>query len=179
MPATRRVAHEPIGSSPVMQVLRGKAEQAAEHDLPVLITGEKGSGRENLARHIHVESGRGGELVCLEYGELAADDCRRYLFGAFGQARGGTLFLPDIEELPREALRLLLPVLESGQYPGDADGNALTLDCRIIASASRQLPERAARDESLEALYYRLNVLPLEMPPLRERPDDVPELVRF
>jgi DNA-binding NtrC family response regulator len=184
-PAARPVAHEPIGGSAVMQVLRGKAEQAAEHDLPVLITGEKGSGRENLAHYIHSESGRRGSLVCLEHGDLTSDNCRRHLLGAPGRqgvlerAAGGTLFIPEIEDLPTEALRLLLPVLESGQYLRDGEDETLELDCRIIASACRGLAERAARDADLEAIYYRLNVLPLEMPPLRERPEDVPELVRF
>ena len=184
-PAARPVAHEPIGGSAVMQVLRGKAEQAAEHDLPVLITGEKGSGRENLAHYIHSESGRRGSLVCLEHGDLTANNCRRHLLGApdrqgvLERAAGGTLFIPEIEDLPTEALRLLLPVLESGQYLRDGEDETLELDCRIIASACRGLAERAARDEDLEAIYYRLNVLPLEMPPLRERPEDVPELVRF
>lgn len=183
--ATRQMAHEPIGASAVMQVLRGKAEQAAEHELPVLISGEKGSGRENLARFIHQQSGRSGPLLCVDHGELSSDDCRGYLLGdadrrgLLDQARAGSLFLPEIEDLPSNALKVLLPVLESGQFTAEGDSKPRTLDCRIIASACRQLPERAARDEDLEALYFRLNVLPLEMPPLRERQEDVPELVRF
>ncbi|MBT8050277.1 MAG: sigma-54 dependent transcriptional regulator [Gammaproteobacteria bacterium] len=183
--ATRQVAHKPIGASAVMQVLRGKAEQAAEHELPVLIIGEKGSGRENLARYIHEQSGRSGPLLCADHGELASDRCREYLLGdadregLLSKASGGSLFIAEIEDLPRTAMKVLLPVLESGQFLRDGENKSQPLDCRIIAGACPQLPERASRDEDLEALYYRLNVLPLEMPPLRERQEDVPELVRF
>ena len=178
-------ASEPVGSSALMQVLRGKAEQAAQHDLPVLITGEKGSGRENMARFIHQQSARGGEMVCMDHCELAADDYRAYLLGSekqdgvFDRTRGGTLFIPDLQEIPADALKTIHQALESGQYVHEGESGVLELDCRLIATACGDLLERAERDETLQQLYYRLNVLPLEMPPLRERPDDVPELVRF
>lgn len=187
--SSTQVSNEPIGNSAVMQVLRGKAEQAAQHDLPVLITGEKGSGRETLARYVHHQSGREGDLVCMDHCELTADNSRRYLLGSdddgageeglFDHARGGTLFIPDLQDIPEDSLRTLHQVLDSGHYAHEGGSGLHNLDCRLVVSACDDLMDRAARDETLQQLYYRLNVLPLHMPPLRERPDDVPELVRY
>lgn len=176
---------EPIGSSAVMQLLRSKAEQAAKHDLPVLITGEKGSGRENLARFVHGASKRGGDFISMELCEPGGAGIRGYLLGGsdgeglFDRARGGSLFIPDIQELPPETLKVIHQAVESGQYVHEGESRINQLDCRLIISASEDLPERAERDETLQQLYYLLNVLPLALPPLRERADDVPELVRF
>ena len=180
---------EPIGNSPVMQVLRGKAEQAAQHDLPVLITGEPGCGRENLARFIHRRSARAGDFVMMDHCELTAENCRNYLLGTehegkrqaglFDRARGGTLYIPDLQEIPTASLRLINQVLESGFFVHEGGTGEEQLDCRLIASACADFMQRAQKDEVLQQIYYRLNVLPLPVPPLRERPDDVPELVRF
>jgi len=180
-------ASEPIGNSAVMQLLRTKSEQAAQHDLPVLITGEKGCGRENLARFIHKRSARQGDFVVMDACELDSEDCRAHLLGGqggahpgvFERAAGGTLFIPDLQELPAPALRLIQQVLEAGQFVPEGGSGARPLDCRLIASAAPTLSQRAQKDETLQPLYYRLNVLPLQVPPLRERADDVPELLRF
>jgi DNA-binding NtrC family response regulator len=181
-------ATEPIGSSAVMQVLRGKAEQAAQHDLPVLITGEKGTGRENLARFIHAQSRRDGAFVMLELQELGGPSTREYLLGgpesdsgagAFASAGGGTLFIPEIQDVPEQTLVIIGQVLEAGHLVREESGQREKLDCRLIASGDEQLLEHARQSEALQNLYFRLNVLPLQMPPLRERLDDVPELVRF
>jgi len=180
---------EPIGSSAIMQIVRAKAEQAAQHDLPVLITGEQGSGRENLARYIHQRSARAGQFITLNRFELAKESCRDYLLGrendgaertgVFDSARGGTLFIPDLQDIPEDARRIIWQVLESGHFVHEGGSGTETLDCRFIASADTNLMQRAQQDETIQQLYYRLNVLPLQVPPLRERPDDVPELVRF
>jgi DNA-binding NtrC family response regulator len=182
-------ASEPIGASAVMQVLRGKAEQAAQHDLPVLITGEKGCGRENLARFIHKRSGRDGDFVTMDHCELEGEDCRGCLLGSeaggqhkpglFERAQGGTLFIPDLQDIPAAALKVIHQVLESGDFAPEGGSQSRRLDCRLVATACDDLPQRAQKNETLQQLYYRLNVLPLHVPPLRERPDDVPELVRF
>ena len=182
-------ASEPIGASALMQVLRGKAEQAAQHDLPVLITGEKGCGRENLARFIHKRSGRSGDFVTMDHCELEGEDCRGCLLGSeaggqhkpglFERAQGGTLFIPDLQDIPAAALKVIHQVLESGDFAPEGGSQSRRLDCRLVATACGDLPQRAQKDETLQQLYYRLNVLPLHVPPLRERPDDVPELVRF
>jgi len=182
---------EPIGSSALMQVLRNKAEQAALHDLPVLITGEKGCGRENLARFIHGQSKREGEFITMDHCELTAGNIHNYLLGSeradnadstdglFGRASGGTLFIPELQDLPAEALKVIDQVLEAGHIANGNGSDDQKLDCRLVVSAGVDVLDHARNDDRLQQLYYRLNVLPLQIPPLRERPDDVPELVRF
>jgi len=165
-----QTSNEPIGSSALMQVLRGKADQAAQRDMPALISGEKGSGRENLARFIHNQSKRTGEFVMLDHGEIATGDIRDNLLAAFGQARQGTVYIPELQELSGEAMKILGQLLE-------ADGNGC--DYRLIAGAGVDVLEQAEDNDVLQQIYYRLNVLPLQIPSLRERSDDVPELVRF
>jgi len=180
-------ASEPIGNSALMQVLRHKAEQAAKHDLPVLITGEKGSGRENLARFMHRQSHREGEFVTMDHYDLTAHGNREYLLGVegdesgglFGQASGGTLFIPDLQEIPGDTMKIIENVLEAGSFSNGGQEKTADLNCRLIVSASLDLMEYAKKDDTLQQLYYRLNVLPLQVPPLRERPDDIPELIRF
>ncbi len=178
--------NEPIGSSALMQVLRGKAEQAAQHDLPVLISGEKGSGRENLARFIHGQSKIKGPFLMMDHCELVPGRMRDYLLeddstssdaGIFERARGGTLFIPELQEIPPDALKLIVQVLEAGRVV--TKKGEQKLDCRLMASAGANILDRANNDEGLQQVYYRFNVLPLQVPPLRERPDDVPELVRY
>jgi DNA-binding NtrC family response regulator len=184
-------SNEPIGGSALMQVLRGKAEQAAQNDLPVLITGENGSGRENLARFIHGQSKREGEFLTMDHCELAGENLRAYLLGdgngggdevaagLFGRARGGTLFIPELQDLPAEALKIVDQVLEAGHIANDSASSERKLDCRLIVSAGVNILDHASNDDRLQQLYYRLNVLPLQHPPLRQRPEDVPELVRY
>ncbi len=165
-----QTTNEPLGSSALMQVLRSKAEQAAQSDLPAMISGEKGSGRENLARFIHGQSKLPGAFVTLEHSKLSSGDARDYLLEAFEQAQNGSLFIPELQNLPGESLRVLEQIFEAGESEGR---------CRLIVSVGSNILDAARRDSPLQQLYYRLNVLPLQVPPLRERPDDVPELVRF
>lgn len=190
-PAAQPDSNEPLGSSALMQVLRSKSEQAAQHELPVLITGEKGSGRENLARFIHGQSRREDEFILLDHCELGPETIHNYLLGnrsgghgsgsagVFERAREGTLFIPELQELPAEAVKIIDQALEAGHAGDDSGGSMQQTTCRLIASASTDILERAREDDQLQQLYYRLNVLPLQVPPLRDRPDDVPELVRF
>jgi len=155
----------------------------------VLITGEAGSGREELARFIHTRGARRGEFIVLDHAQLEGENLRAYLLGresgnspqasVFELATGGTLFLSELQDIPGEARKIIGQVLESGHYQGEGSPAPRRLDCRLIASACAGMAERAHREASLEQLYYRLNVLPLQVPALRERPDDVPELVRF
>ena len=184
-------SNEPIGSSALMQLLRKKSVQAAQHDLPILITGEKGSGRENLARFIHGQSRQNGEFVVLEHSELVPENIHAYLLGGkhgltgnsitgvFERAVNGTLFIPELQEIPADALKVIDQVLEAERSRNGNESTAEPLTSRLIASAGLNIIDLANEDERLQQLYYRLNVLPLQIPPLRERPDDVPELVRY
>lgn len=181
--------NQPIGNSAVMQLLRSRSEQAATQDLPVLITGEKGSGRDALARFIHQRSRRQGDFVVIDPLQLETDDCLAYLLGhesgdeispgVLEQAAGGTLYIPELEDLPPGAQKALNRVLDAEKFSREGGKDNISLNVRLIASGDQSLLQLAAEDETLQQLYYRLNVLPLGIPPLRERADDIPELVRF
>ena len=175
----------PVGSSAAMQLLRQKAEQAAPHDTPVLITGEPGTGRETLARYVHRLSGRDGAFVVLDACAMAGDGMRAHLLGeqegddgVLAQADGGTLFVPDVQSRPEPAQALLEQVLEQQRYTPENGRSPRAVACRVIASCRPGLEAEVQDGEFLAPLFYRLNVLPLDIPPLRERPDDIPELVR-
>jgi DNA-binding NtrC family response regulator len=183
------VVVEPVGSSAQMQLLRQKAAQAARHETPVLISGESGSGKTTLADYIHRLSGRKGKIRFLDHMQIGGDQARQYLFGEqagdrflpglLDQASNGTLFLRDIQKLSKSAQELLNMVFEAGSYTAEGSTESRDLSARLIASAPENL-EQLVRDGSiLDQLYYRVNVLPLQIPPLRTRPEDVPNLVRF
>ena len=177
-------AAEPVGGSPAIRALRDKAKQAARHDSPVLITGEGGSGREMLARYIHDLSGRQGPFVVLDHCAAGSRDCQAYLLGGevegrnvrgvFELASGGSLYIPQLEELPTEALKTLFQAMETLEH-GEND----QAPPRLIGAGSAGLAAHAETSPELEHLYFRLNVLPLHIPALRERPEDVPDLLRY
>jgi DNA-binding NtrC family response regulator len=183
------VALEPQGNSPVMQLLRNNAKQAANIASPVMITGEGGSGRATLARYIHHLSASAGDLVTLDHSQVSGENVSSYLFGSFlnGQrvsglldrAFGGVLFIPKLHKLPVGVMELLSNALESNGYTPQGDTGLKPLGCRIICSASENL-EQLVQDGQLPGpLYFHLNVVPLRVPALRERPEDIPELIRF
>jgi DNA-binding NtrC family response regulator len=191
-PASRTVppfTSEPIGSSALMQVLRKKAEQAARHDSPVLITGEPGSGRETLARFIHKRSDRDGEFVVLDPCDLKLEMLGAFMLGneqdhgskrgVNEQPGGCSLFIPELQDISADAMKIINQVLESDRYLNQGDSNSLSSNCRVIASGSTDLINQSQEDSLLQQLYYKLNVLPMQVPPLRDRKDDIPELVRF
>jgi DNA-binding NtrC family response regulator len=188
-PRARARHMDPFGNSPQMQLLRQKAEQAARHGSPVLLFGETGSGKETLAAFIHKMGNHTGEFVVLDHCRLGGSEARDYLFGSVSgetpepglldKARNGTLFIPEIQQLALEAQELINMAFESGEYVPEGGKEAVAIECRIIASAPDHLEQLVQSGSVSEQLYYRLNVLPLHVPPLRERPEDVPELVRF
>lgn len=175
---------EPVGTSAAIRTLRDKAKQAARHDSPVLITGEGGSGRESLARYIHDRSGRGGPFLVLDHCAVHSRSAQAYLLGGeiegkqtaglFDRAAGGSLYLSDIQDLPAEAMRTIVLALEALEKAAND-----TTPPRLIAAGSADLAARAEASPELEQMYFRLNVLPLHIPALRERPEDVPELLRY
>jgi len=175
---------EPLGRSAVVQQLRQRLERVAQHEAPVLITGEPGVGKQEAARWIHAHSRRsegpfisaatrvdGGSFQAMLHGGGNSE-------GLLAQAQGGVLFIDDISRLDRPAQTALLKVLESGRIDPEQSGSG-ALDLRLIAGTSQALDKLVRDGRFDESLFYQLNVLPLDIPPLRERQDDVPDLVRF
>jgi two-component system nitrogen regulation response regulator NtrX len=180
---------EPLGNSPVMQLLRNNAKQAANNASPVMITGESGSGRETLARYIHQLSPSGGEMIILDHSQASGENACSYLFGSVSggqlvsglldKASAGVLFVPKLHKLPENTLDLLSNALESNGYTPQGGTGLKPLNCRIICSAGEHL-EQMVQDKQLPGpLYFHLNVLPLKVPALRDRSEDIPELIRY
>ena len=180
---------EPLGNSPQMQLLRQKAEQSARHRSPILISGEAGSGRETIAAYVHRLSGRAGDMVIIDHCQLGSGNARKYLFGdssgaehrpgVFELANGGTLFIPEIQQLSPDVQDLLNMALETETFQPEGASDAKSMTCRIISSAPENLEALVRNGTVSDQLYYRLNVLPLLVPALRSRPEDVPEIVKY
>ena len=179
-----------IGRSEVMQKLRESVEVAARASGSVLVTGETGTGKELVARAIHDCSGRsGGKFVAVDCGSLVPIDAqfghRRGAFttaiadkpGLFEEANGGTLFLDEIANTSRRFQAKLLRVLQDKQLRRLGDVISRKLDIRVIAATNCDLYVLVRKGDFREDLYYRLNVLPIRVPPLRRRIEDVPLLV--
>lgn len=180
---------EPLGNSPVMQLLRNNAKQAANNSSPVMITGESGSGRENLARYIHHLSPSNGEMVILDHTQASGENVCSYLFGSalnggeikglFDEAAGGVLFIPNLHELGDKTLELLNNTFESNGYTPQGGTGLRPLTCRVICSAGDHLEQMVQEGQLPGPLYFHLNVLPLKVPALRDRPEDIPDLIRY
>jgi PAS domain S-box-containing protein len=186
---------EIVGSSTALQTVLSKIVKVAPTDSTVLITGETGTGKELIARAIHKHSQRSArafvsvncasippsliasELFGHEKGAFTGAVQRRQ--GRFELAHSGTIFLDEIGELPAEAQIALLRVLQERQFERVGGSQVLSTDVRIIAATNRDLPAALAEEKFRADLYYRLNVFPIEVPPLRQRQEDVPMLVEY
>src|SRR5262245_47174136 len=182
-----------IGKSEVMYTLREKVKAAARVSSSVLVTGESGTGKELVARAIHEHSERcAGKFVAVDCGALPDDLIESELFGykrgafttaivdkpgLFEEANGGTLFLDEIANTSRRFQAKLLRVLQDRQLRRLGDVIVRKLDLRVIAATNSELLPMVRRGDFREDLYYRLNVFPIQVPPLRRRMDDVPLLV--
>ncbi|MCB1628896.1 MAG: sigma-54-dependent Fis family transcriptional regulator [Xanthomonadales bacterium] len=186
----RSVPLEPVGSSQAMQQLRAQAERLAAHDTPVLLLGEAGSGKATLARYLHARSTRrDGAFVECQPAAIERDGQAVTLFGSeeggqvrYGlleQARAGSLYLDEITELCLEVQKRLASALSRQAYSRMGGAAPLELSTRVIASSSQDLERALASGQLDEELYYQLKVVPLKVPPLRERPEDVSELLAF
>lgn len=181
---------EPIGTSAAMHNLRAQMERLAGHDTGVLVQGEPGTGKETLARWLHEKSARrSGPFITVAPGSIAQAHAAQTLFGTeengtvqYGlveQASGGTLFLDEVADLEPELQLRLSSVLERRLLLRCGGHEPIPVDCRVIAASAQDLSALAKRGEFREELYYQLNVVPLHAPPLRERAEDVPELLRY
>jgi formate hydrogenlyase transcriptional activator len=184
---------EIVGRSGAMNRVLNQVEQVAQTDSTVLIQGETGTGKELLARAIHQLSGRKDRpLVTVNCASLPPTLIESELFGRergaytgaltrmvgrFEAADGSTLFLDEIGELPPEIQSKLLRVLEEGRFERLGSSKTLQVNVRIIAATNRDLAQDVKDGKFRKDLYYRLNVFPITVPPLRERPEDIPHLV--
>jgi len=183
-----------VGRSPAMQDIYRMLARMMQTDLTVMITGESGTGKELVARALH-EYGRrrGGPFVAINMAAIPRDLIESELFGhergaftgaqhrssgRFEQADGGTLFLDEIGDMPMEAQTRLLRVLQQGEYTTVGGRTPIKTDVRIVAATNKDLRGLIAQGLFREDLFYRLNVVPLRLPPLRERAEDLPDLVR-
>jgi formate hydrogenlyase transcriptional activator len=185
---------EIIGGSPTLKAVLSQVEQVAATTATVLILGESGTGKELLARAIHnLSDRRERPLVKVNCAALPGDLIESELFGhekgsftgAFAQkigrfelADGGTIFLDEIGELPLELQVKLLRVLQEQEFERIGGSQTISVDSRVIAATNRDLKRSAANGEFREDLFYRLNVFPVVLPPLRQRGDDIPLLAR-
>src|SRR5262245_55400017 len=192
---TKRLAYgSMIGDSPAMQQLRETIDKVAKADATVLITGESGTGKELVARALHFAGPRAGRsFTPVNCGALVGTLLESELFGhvrgaftgadtakrgLFVAADGGTLFLDEIGELPLELQPKLLRALQDGEVKPVGGAAAIRVDARVIAATNRALDEAARAGTFREDLFYRLAVITIEVPALRNRPGDIPLLAR-
>jgi DNA-binding NtrC family response regulator len=175
----------PVGRSPMMVQLRGELARFAAYSAPLLLLGESGTDRAGIARFMHHTGPHaGGPFVMVDARTLHDDSAGAALIGngagggLLEQARGGTLLLSDIEDLPPAAQRLLSGLLESGALGAAGNGGGVPTQARIISSARPSLMARVQAEEFRRDLYAQLSVLVLRIPPLRHYAEDVPELLR-
>ena len=182
--------NEPIGNSLAIEKLRADAARIASHHTAVFITGESGSGKEIIARYIHQHSPRSnGPFINVGVAGLARENPDAELFGVeqdgqvkFGcleRANGGCLFLKDIADMDLNTQARLLGALENGAMLRVGGLQAVEIDVRVIAATRQNLSEAVASGKFRDDLYYYLNVVPLHVPPLRERPEDIDTLAAY
>ncbi len=186
--------YEIVGTSyPIRQVLE-RVERVAPTDARVLITGENGTGKELVARAVHRLSSRSDDpFVEVNCAAIPSELIESALFGhmkgsftgavadragKFEQADGGTLFLDEIGDMSKDAQAKVLRALEQGVVTRVGGSKSIEVDVRVIAATNKDLEEQIEAGEFREDLFYRLNVVPVHMPPLRERRDDIPMLVQ-
>ncbi|MFD2180749.1 nitrogen regulation protein NR(I) [Rhodoplanes azumiensis] len=182
-----------VGRSPAMQEIYRLLARLMQTDLTVMITGESGTGKELVARALHdYGKRRSGTFVAINMAAIPRDLIESELFGhekgaftgansrsagRFEQAEGGTLFLDEIGDMPMEAQTRLLRVLQQGEYTTVGGRTPIKTDVRIIAATNKDLRILIQQGLFREDLFFRLNVVPLRLPPLRERTEDIPDLI--
>jgi DNA-binding NtrC family response regulator len=191
----RGSAPQMIARSAAMQAVLRVLEKVAPSEANVLITGEHGTGKEVLARYLHAASRRAGKpLVTVNAGGVAEGVFESELFGhvrgaftdakteragAFEVADGGTLFLDEVGNMPLQQQAKVLRVLQTGEYTPVGSSKVKRADVRVIAATNARLHEEVAQGRFREDLLYRLNTVEMQLPPLRDRLDDIPHLAQF
>ncbi|SHJ20014.1 two component, sigma54 specific, transcriptional regulator, Fis family [Malonomonas rubra DSM 5091] len=187
---TDRIVHSGTEMQQILQLVKA----AANADSPVLISGETGTGKELIARALHGESDRTGEFLAINCSAIASGLLESELFGhmkgaftgadrekqgLFSIASGGTLFLDEIAELPLDLQPKLLRVLQEGEVRKVGATKAEKVNTRVVAAAGRDLHEAVEKNQFRSDLYYRLAVVDINLPPLRQRPEDIILLAEY
>ena len=183
-----------VGGSPAMQEIFRSLARLMQTDLTVMISGESGTGKELVARALHDYGKRkAGPFVAINMAAIPRDLIESELFGhekgaftganarsvgRFEQAEGGALFLDEIGDMPMEAQTRLLRVLQQGEYTTVGGRTPIKTNVRIVAATNKDLRYSIQQGSFREDLFFRLNVVPLRLPPLRERTEDIPDLIR-
>ena len=180
------------GRSACMNQLRQTIERAAKANSRILIVGPSGAGKELAARMLHMASGRAdGPFVVINAAAITPERMEVELFGiepngehprktgALEEAHGGTLFIDEIGDMPRETQNKILRVLVDQTFQRQGGTTKVNVDVRIISSTARNLEEEIANGRFREDLYHRLSVVPIRVPPLSERREDIPELIDY
>jgi two-component system nitrogen regulation response regulator NtrX len=182
-----------VGHSPSINLLRQTVEKVAPTNSRILIVGPSGAGKELAARAVHAASARtDGPFVVINAAAMTPERMEIELFGAEAQngtqerkigaleeADGGSLFIDEIADMPRETQNKILRVLVDQTFQRVGGTNKLSVDVRIISSTSRNIEAEIAAGKFREDLYHRLSVVPVRVPPLAERREDIPDLVRY
>ncbi|MEE8185026.1 MAG: sigma-54 dependent transcriptional regulator, partial [Thermodesulfobacteriota bacterium] len=193
-----KLLHKPgeiIGSNGTLRQLMLNAQQVASLPVTVLITGESGTGKELIASYLHEADSRSkGPFVIVNCAALPSTLIENELFGhekgaftgassmsrgKFELANGGTIFLDEVGEIPLEAQSKLLRVLQLGEFTKIGGETHISVDVRVIAATNKDLQEEVKQKRFRDDLYYRLKVVELRCPPLRERREDIPALVQY
>ena len=193
--AGRRFSDYLIGSSEAMKKVYNQINTISKNDITVFVSGESGTGKELVARTIHMTSTRAkGKFVTVNCGAIPENLMESELFGhikgaftgavldkvgLFEEAHEGTIFLDEIGEMPLALQVKLLRVLQENEIRRVGDNKTRKVDVRIIAATNRELKKEVEQGRFREDLYYRINVFPLEVPPLRERQEDITVLINF
>ncbi|MBX9846717.1 MAG: sigma-54 dependent transcriptional regulator [Xanthobacteraceae bacterium] len=182
-----------VGKSPALNQLRSSVEKIAPTNSRIMIVGPSGSGKELAARHLHSLSGRAsGPFVVINAAAITPERMEMELFGveqsngsqqrkvgALEEAHGGTLFIDEIADMPRDTQNKILRVLVDQTFQRVGGTNKVAVDVRIVSSTSRNIEAEIAAGKFREDLYHRLSVVPIRVPPLAERREDIPELVNY
>ncbi len=184
-----------VGNSQALESVQARIRKVANTDATVLISGESGTGKELVAKSLHQLSSRHGfRFVAINCGAIPADIAEAELFGAkkgaftgahsdkqgkFSHANNGTLFLDEIAELPPLLQTKLLRFLQEGTVTPLGSNDELQLNVRVVAASHRNLQQMVKEGQFREDLFYRLNIVPIEIPPLRDRTEDIPLLTEF